>query len=232
MTVEADIMKFDDTDEKRFFVSSDWHLNHEGPRGCTPLWESRGYSSPKDMTNGIIDTVNSTVRPDDVILYAGDFCLNTPPEQFDGLLNSIKCKNIYMLFGNHNNPHYKGVYRKKVKSYGGLYEQGFRRLYPVYHKNIVYMGDYMEFVWNGQFVTFFHYPIWEWNNKAGGAWMIHGHSHYTFDPGRATNKTAKILDVSWDGHGRPLMFETVKAIMDTKGIPTQDHHVPDSKRLL
>jgi len=216
-----------ETDNIKVYLTSDWHLNHKGPRSGVPLWQSRGYSSPEDMTQQIIATVNEIVRPTDVILFMGDLCLDTPRNTFDDLIGEIKCQNLWMLWGNHNNPHEKGVYSEVVKI--GLGHNDVR-YYPVKYRNLRYMGDYAEVVVNGQFMVLFHYPIWEWNEKRNGAWMIHGHSHYNFVPGRADHKEAKILDVSWDGFKKPLSFEDVKAIMDTKGIPVNDHHAPDSER--
>lgn len=200
-----------DTEERRIFVTSDLHLGHQREF----VWQARGYNSVQEHDEGVIKTLNETVRPNDILIFLGDFCLNTTFTQFDAYLDKIACQNLWALWGNHNNPHEKNVYRKLV---------GDKEQYPVKYKNMTYYGHYMEAILNGQFVVLFHYPIWVWNEMKNGSWMLCGHSHYSFPHTKADNQYGKILDVGWDGHGKPWTLEEISAVMADKQFVALDHH--------
>lgn len=205
------MMNLRETPEKRVFITSDTHFGHNRDF----VWKARGYNSVEDHDNGVIASINEIVRENDVLLHLGDFCLNTSNERFDWLLSQIQCQNIHHLFGNHNNPHEKSVYRQLVPS-------GQR--YPVTYKNMTYQGHYMEVVLNGQYAILMHYPILVWNEMAHGAWMLCGHSHYGCPATTAENKDGKILDVGWDGHGKPWSIAEIAAVMDSKQFVAKDTH--------
>lgn len=225
------------------WFSSDFHLRHQGPKGGTPLWVSRGYKSPEDMTQQIIAKVNELVMPDDYLFYMGDWCLNTQEQEFEKDLAQINCRNILMLWGNHNNP-VKRVYEKAVartvasqlngdiKWYDPTVKKQFIdnrwfgkvEIYPLRYKNLVFCGDYMEAIVDGAYICMFHYPVDVCNEQRNGAFMLCGHSHYSYPKTRAECTENKRLDMSWDGHLKPLSINEVKAIMATKGIVGVDHH--------
>lgn len=200
-----------DNDEQRIYVTSDLHLGHQREF----VWQDRGYTSIQEHDAGVIKTLNETVRPNDILLFLGDFCLNTPIAQFDAYIDQIHCQNILSLWGNHNNPHEKSVYRKIVP-------EGER--YPVKYKNVTYYGHYLEAVLNGRFVILFHYPITVWNEMKNGSWMLCGHSHYSFPQTTAEDLNGKILDVGWDGHGKPWSLPEIAKVMEAKQVVAVDHH--------
>lgn len=213
-----------DSETQKVYVTTDTHFNHD-PKWEVPIWKMRGYNSAKDHTDGILNIINETVSKNDILLHLGDFCLNTNPSQFEELISKINCQNVYMLWGNHPNSHFKNVYKPLVrKILGELYTEN-SEVYPVRYKNIVYYGHYVELVWNGQFIVLEHYPLLVWNEMMHGAWMLCGHSHYGCPQTVASNPNGKILDVGWDGHKKPLTFEEVSAIMSTKQfVVVDDHH--------
>ena len=57
-----------------------------------------------------------------------------------------------------------------------------------------------------------------------GAWQLSGHSHYTNPSTRTDHSNNKILDVGWDGHGKPLSFDEIQKIMIAKVHVKQDKH--------
>ena len=201
-----------ETPDQKIYITSDFHLGHQKDF----VWEARGYANPNEHTKGIVSITNEIVRPNDVLIFLGDWCLNTTIDQFNETLDMFKCQNIYALWGNHNNPHEKGVYKKLV---GDKFET-----YPFKYKNMTYYGYYMEAILNGQYCVLCHYPIWIWNEMAHGAWMLCGHSHYGFPSTQAESDYGKILDLGWDGHNKPWTLEEIKEVMDTKGVPIVDHH--------
>ena len=98
-------------ENQQVYFTSDWHLGHQK----NFIWEARGYSSYEEHTNSIIDITNSIVHPTDILFMLGDFCLNTPIEKFHEYIARINCGSLWMLWGNHNNPHEKQIYRPLTK---------------------------------------------------------------------------------------------------------------------
>lgn len=229
-------LKFTESEESKVFITSDTHLNHD-PKWKVPLWESRGFKSSKEHTDFVIDTINTMVRPDDKLIHLGDFCLNTNESQFEELLSRIRCQNIYLLWGNHNNPAWK-VYRREVlKALNGI-TQGYEsasldgyngiedlEVYPFRYRNLVFVGNYLETIINGQLYVMEHYPIHVFNEMEHGVFHLCGHSHYGLNFSQATNLGNKILDVGWDGLNKPYTPQDIEAIMAKKQIfETSDHH--------
>ena len=199
------------TEESKIYVSSDFHFGHARDF----VWKDRGFASVAEHDDGLIKVINETVRPTDYLFFLGDFCLNSTREQFDAYLDKINCQNIIALWGNHNNPHEKSVYRKLVP-------EGER--YPVKYKNFTYQGHYLEAVLDGQYVIMMHYPILVWNEMKHGTWMLCGHSHYGCPVTTAENPEGKILDVGWDGHGKPWSLPEISAVMNKKQFKAVDAH--------
>ena len=210
-----------ETPEQKVWVTSDPHLLHEGPRGGTPLWESRGYNSPRHMTQQIVDTTNELVRENDILFMLGDLCLNADMNQLNMYLDMLRCQNFYCLWGNHNNPHEKQIYRPERDK---LTLEPVQEVYPVRYKNMVYVGNYVEAVVNHQVIIMCHYPFMSWDKLGHGAWMLCGHEHGNLPDTRPESQYGKILDVGWDLYNKPLSFDDLKRIMDKKPIRRVGHH--------
>ena len=220
-------LNFKDTEEQKIYVSSDFHLKHD-PKWENPIWKMRGFNSAVEMTDGIIKSVNDIVRPNDVLLFLGDLCLNTLPNQFDELISRFQCQNIYMLHGNHPNPHFKNIYVPMVKKLLGDNYVENSEVYPLRYKNIVYVGDYVEAILNGQMCILCHYPIYIWNHMAHNSYHLCGHSHGGCPFSVPDNFDNKILDVGWDLHKKPLSLPEIAVIMQTKQFKANDgHHTPE-----
>lgn len=219
-------MRIRQTPDRRVYWLSDTHLNHNRDF----VYGARGFKSALEMTDTIIDKINELVRPNDILMHAGDFCLNTEESGLNSLLARIHCQNIYMTWGNHNNPLWKVYVREVAAKYGvePIMDgeiSGNVEVYPFRHKNIVFLGNYAEITVDGQYFVMCHYPVHVWNYVKDGAKMICGHSHYGLPFSQADNLDAKILDVGWDGYSRPLSTEEVLAIMNKKAVfATGDHH--------
>jgi len=217
--------KFDDTEDCRLFVTSDLHLNHRQPF----IWEARGYSSIDAHTSGVIEVINDTCRPQDILLNLGDLCLNTKSEDLESLLGRIHCKH-WLLKGNHNNPW--------EKEYGKACQNDFFNghsmkceIYGIdaeWFPNVFVLGNYHEFMWNGQMVVANHYPFLVWNQMQHGSWSIVGHSHGSCKLSRPDNFQMKQLDCGWDLHKRPLSFDEIRKIMNKKQIAQNDKHDKDT----
>ena len=210
-------------EKNKVYITSDTHFHHNRDF----VWKSRGFSSVIEHDNALISKINERVKCDDILIHLGDFCLNTNASQFEELLTRINCQNIYMLFGNHPNPHYKNVYKPLVKSLLKSEYTDDSEMYPLRYRNVVYIGHYAEVVIGGQFIVLSHYPIYVWNEMQHGAWMLCGHSHGGCPFSCPDNINNKILDCGWDLHKTPLSFGELQEIMDKKGFVAMDnHHLP------
>jgi calcineurin-like phosphoesterase family protein len=224
------VLKIRQTDDQKVYWVSDTHLNHNRDF----VYEVRGFKSSQEHTDFIIDKINEVVRSNDILMHGGDFCLNTEESGCNELLARIQCQNIYLLWGNHNNPLWK-IYKREVESMWGAaldisdsISREIPEIYPFRYKNIVFYGNYLEVVVDGQYFVMAHYPIHVFNYMKDGAKMICGHSHYGLPFSQADNLSSKILDVGWDGFARPLSTEEVLKIMDKKSIfVSGDHHTND-----
>jgi calcineurin-like phosphoesterase family protein len=226
------VLKIRQTDDQKVYWVSDTHLNHNRDF----VYEVRGFKSSQEHTDFIINKINEIVRPNDILIHGGDFCLNTDEHGCNELMARIQCQNIYLLWGNHNNPLWK-IYKREVSNWFASKVEGGQmvsditdvdfqhEIYPFRYKNIVFYGNYLEMVVDGQYFVVAHYPIHVWNYVKDGAKMICGHSHYGLPFSQADNLDAKILDIGWDGYARPLSTKEVLDIMDKKAIfETGDHH--------
>jgi calcineurin-like phosphoesterase family protein len=215
------ILNLVETDDRKIYVGTDFHLGHQQKF----VYEARGFGCVRDHDEAIIASVNARVRPNDILIFLGDWCLNTKMEQFDAYLDAVKCQNIYALWGNHNNPHEKAVYYNGI---GRKFVEGILvETYPFRYKNMLYLPSYVEAILNGQYCILQHYPIMVWNHMKNGAWMLCGHSHGAYEPTSANYPEGKILDCNWDDFGKPLSLPEIRAIMDKKKIVGAGHHQPD-----
>jgi calcineurin-like phosphoesterase family protein len=97
-------------------------------------------------------------------------------------------------------------------------------VYPYTIGKITYLGYYKEVIVNGHQIILHHYPHQIWNQMQKGAWQLSGHSHYTNPTTQLDSPDNKILDVGWDGHGKPLSFNEIQKIMMNKVHVKQDKH--------
>lgn len=224
------ILKFKQTEEQKVYWISDTHFNHN-PKWKVPLWEQRGFKSSEEHTDGVINKINEIVRPNDILFHLGDFCLNTSESQFEELLSRINCQHIHYIWGNHNS-RIDQAYKKSVTDYlRSIYGDGHYNhseeieIYPTRYRNLIFIGNYAEVVVDGRYFILSHYPIQVVNHMKDGAIHLTGHSHYNLPFSQADNLDAKILDVGFDGFGKPLSTEEVLKIMNTKKIfQSGDHH--------
>jgi calcineurin-like phosphoesterase family protein len=207
------MLNFRETEEKKIYITADLHLGHQRDF----VWKPRGYSDFKSHDDGVINSINAVVRPSDVLVIVGDFCLNTPIGQFNEYLSRISCQDIWYLWGNHNNPHEKNIYTKYQLT-------SDTETYPFKYRNMTYLGYYLECIINGQFVVICHYPIYVFNEMMHGSWMLCGHSHYGCNLTKAENPAGKILDVGWDGPNKPWTFDQIRSVMNSKRFIELDAH--------
>lgn len=186
----------------KLFVTSDTHFNHNKEF----IFATRGYKDPLSMTDDMINIINDTVGEDGTLLHLGDFCLNTLIGEFHALINRLRVKNLWLLHGNHNNPHVNLDFRE-VHTFS----------------NIEHYGHYLTFRRSKRMYVCFHFPIHVWDGMDKGVMHLCGHSHGGLSLSRPENKQHKILDCGWDVHHKPISMKDIERIMDSKAVNNLHH---------
>lgn len=202
------IKKLTDKEYNNLYVTSDTHFNHNQEF----VWKTRGYENPEQMTEDMINTINTVVGENGILLHLGDFCLNTTTEMYKDIMSKFKVKEIWMVWGNHNNP--------IQKSYGGTVTQIAANVCGTFVK---YLSHYYTFRKGKRKYVCFHFPISIWDGMSHGVAHLCGHSHGTYQLSRPEDKTHKILDCGWDIHGKPLTMKEIEDIIDSKHIGNKYH---------
>jgi len=88
------------------------------------------------------------------------------------------------------------------------------------HKRVQHVVDgFYNINIQKQPITISHFPLLAWNKSYHGAWHLHGHSH-VFIP---EWELCKRINVGWDIWHRPVNFDEIKEIMDTRIIDKKEN---------
>jgi calcineurin-like phosphoesterase family protein len=167
--------------------------------------------------DAIIDNINQIVGLHDVLWHLGDFAFVKTLEQGQAYRDRIACRNVNIIFGNHDKPKNNPV------------------IAPLFRTT----ARHHEIRWEGEKITLCHYAHIVWNcSHHGRAIMLFGHSHGSLNPWIEEHMpSARMMDVGVDPvamlHGgtsesyRPIAFEGVIQIMQNKSGHTVDHHTVD-----
>lgn len=165
------------------YFTADWNLNHFN----IIKYQGRPYRTTEEMNNSLIETCNRAVGPVDRLFFLGGFLFGPLEEKnFVKMACSfrerINCKNIFLIYGNHDRRGRKAAH--------------FRNLFS-------FVGDYLEILSEGEnsvFTSFVlsHYPIEYpyWNRIKDGAIHLHGH---TYGANLQLAREQRKLDVGIDG---------------------------------
>lgn len=157
-----------------WYFSSDWHLCHTNiiketrrdfasqdeksmldlaDRGVIPYSEVQiDKTRVEEMNSTIIDSTNAVVDEKDSLVLLGDFCWSKKIEVAKSYLDRLKCKNIYMVWGNHDKPQIMSS---------------------------LFKASYYQYLWTveGQKIFTSHFPCRVWDRSHHGSWMLYGHCH-------------------------------------------------------
>ena len=190
------------------WFTSDTHHSHKNICIGVSEWDDktkscRNFQTLEEMNELIVNNINKYVKEDDILYHLGDW-------SFGGVKNIwefrklIKCKNIYLVPGNHDH-HIKKNKILPQKEYDiNIYAHDcFLEILPELTKITI---DKKE-------VILCHFPLEEWENMDRGSIHLHGHSHHTKDY-TDLNMYTKRMDVGMDWEEfRPYSWEEIKEIM-------------------
>jgi len=184
------------------WYTSDLHLGHVAIIGM----QNRPFANVEQMNNTIISNINSIVTPNDKLFILGDCSLHISLEETIRLLDRIRCKNKYLIKGNHDKDGYPEGYFKEIR-------------------------DYMELEDHNHWWILEHYPLLSWRHQGRGYIHLHGHQHNSPEY-NINNKNIGILryDVGMDANN--FMPVNAKQIIEFFGEdnlqnPFKDHHNKD-----
>jgi len=112
------------------------------------------------MDDFILHSINSTVDKDDNLVIIGDFCFSKSNQILEitrNYRNRIKCKNVFLVFGNHD------------------HRDACREVFTNCYDNYLFKID-------GHLIFTTHYPCRSWDRASHGSWCLYGHVHNKFHP--------------------------------------------------
>jgi predicted phosphodiesterase len=235
-------------DYDNIYIASDFHYNHQRDF----VWKPRGFKSYQEHDR-FIENECDKLTNNDLLIYLGDFSLNSTPEQSLALMNRIHAQ-VFYVFGNHESYHSK-VYADAVNQYNVGADKHTRvNIFPLsvmhgtthnfvgvsYKVNddlircTTYFGEEGYFQIGNMFYFCRHMAPLIWDKmKYENYVCLCGHSHGNSKELNVDNKAGKILDVGMDNamkyNGSAFFkIEEVDAIMKTKTVKIYDHHGDDN----
>jgi calcineurin-like phosphoesterase family protein len=150
---------------RRYWFISDIHIEHSNVIHLS----HRPFKNIKEMEQTIIDNINKKVKVDDTLFLLGDVCLGKK-EAWDRFLDSLVCKNIVLVIGNHDR--WGNIPKDKVTMIADTVRlRAYGRTFLLSH--YPYRCSWFRAFWKRLHpsVTSKKRP------KDTGLWLLHGHDH-------------------------------------------------------
>jgi len=241
--------------DQQVFVTSDTHYNHKNICKGVSEWDiSRQNNSVRDfkdlyqMNSTIVNNINAVVGEDDILIHFGDWSFGGI-EQIWEFRKQIICKNIYLIFGNHDHHIFDNKILPNCHSdfvdigsevidkimdgaWENKYDDSRDDMFRVQAQDLfTWCGHYSEFeiiflnttpnqkARRLKFVAS-HYPMASWNEMGKGRIMLHGHVH--LNPKLKIHQ-GKSMDVGVDGNQfKPYNINEIDKIMSKQPIATTE----------
>lgn len=207
-------LKLTHTSANKVFFVSDLHYGHDRDF----IYKTRGYNSVEEHDRNIIEKWNAVVTANDIVLNLGDIIFGHDAyPRLMGLINRLNFKEMYLSGGNHLSG-FESLIRLTENS-RGIYN---------HHdiKKVIVMPNIYNMSVNKQMIVGCHFPLASWEGMGGrGSWHVCGHEHGKYTPSRPETKDeGKILDVGIELFGRPIDFDELTRVMNTKAKKDVGHH--------
>jgi calcineurin-like phosphoesterase family protein len=219
---------------QNIWFTSDTHYHHKNIVKGVTNWENadhrtRNFQTLEEHDETLVNNINALVKPDDILYHLGDWSFGGH-EQIKIFRNKLKCKNIHLILGNHD---------QNIEPIGSSYRGCFSSV--DYYKEISLKIDSVKSGKYGmQKIVMSHYAMRVWNNSHHGSIMLYGHSHGTLDEltPNITNptwigdqyfiKNYRTMDVGADTHNLyPYHLYEILDIMKNRELHLEiDHHNP------
>ena len=242
---------------QRLWVTSDTHYSHTNMCRGVSKWDgargTRDFNTLEEMNQAIVDSINSVVRPDDILLHLGDWSFGGI-EQIWEFRKRILCKNIFLFLGNHDDhiaedrvlpncwsdendvihdgPNPRKYRDQRDEMFDCTAQQLFKTIRTLCEVKVTIPADLItgekEIKFN--FIAC-HYPIASWQSMSRGVMHIHGHVHL---PPEKKISEGRAMDVGVDGNNlSPYLIQEVKRTLRDRPIKTlslvTDHHETENR---
>jgi calcineurin-like phosphoesterase family protein len=166
------------------WFTADFHLGHANIiRYC-----SRPFPTVEDMDQAILERLNASVKPNDILYFLGHFCMGRQAPVL-AYRRRIRCKKIFAVPGNHDKE------ARKLK------------------EEFSWLDNLAEVSIHGQPIVLCHYALRVWNRSNYGSWHLYGHSHGRLPEGPKSLS----MDVGVDTHDfRPWHYDEIAHMMMRK----------------
>jgi len=203
---------------QNIWFTSDTHYHHKNIVKGTSEWKDlaetgshqslRDFSTLDEHDDALVTSFNSVIKENDILYHLGDWSFGGH-EQIKIFRDRLKCKNIHLIFGNHD---------QHIEKLGSPYKSLFSSL--DYYKEISFKIDSQI---SGRYgktkIILSHYAHRVWNQSHHGTIHLYGHSHGTL-PG-----IGKSMDVGVDTNNL-YPYHLDEIVDKMKGVETTivDHH--------
>jgi calcineurin-like phosphoesterase family protein len=202
------------------FFTSDTHFHHKNivrgisewlldeNKGPASFERTRDFNTLEEHDEAIISSINAIIKENDTLYHLGDWSFGGH-EQIKRFRNKINCKNIHLIFGNHD---------QHITPINSPYRQLFSSC--DYYKELNLKIDCQKSGKYGkQMICLSHYAMRVWNKSHKGSIMLYGHSHGTLP------EFGKSMDVGVDTNNLyPYHLDEILEIMKNRSTVIVDHH--------
>jgi calcineurin-like phosphoesterase family protein len=187
--------------EINVYFTSDFHLFHNN----VLKFDNRPFDDVHEMHKVIEERWNETVSPDDIVIYLGDlsFARREDKQHVEDMLKRLN-GHIHFIMGNHD----KFEEIKKLPKLESV--QDYLEVRITHNSDSdIHIGT------KNKVETLFccmHYPIYSWNKKHHGSYMIHGHCHGNLHHGEEASfyDERRVIDAGCMLHDyRPISYTEV-----------------------
>jgi calcineurin-like phosphoesterase family protein len=237
---------------QNLFFTSDTHFGHTNICRGVSKWDltrpgkTRDFKTLEEMNQAIVDGINSVVGQDDYLVHLGDWSFGGIDNIWN-LRKQILCKNIILVFGNHDHhiarnralPNCHSDENDIIRDgdFKHKYGDGRDNMFKAHAQDLfVATFDILDLKLRqpdgtGKHIKrrYFcqHYPVVSWYDMGDGVPHIHGHVH--LPPEKKINR-GKAIDAGVDGNNFiPYSWKEIDSIMRKQPIATSmitnDHHI-------
>lgn len=200
------------------YFTSDTHFHHKNIVSGTTTWEkndspygiqtTRDFKTLEEHDDALVNNINSVVKENDTLYHLGDWSFGGH-EQIKIFRDRIKCKNIHLIFGNHD---------QHIEPINSPYRKLF--LSCDYYKQISLRVDRK---WNQVQkvkIIMSHYAMRVWDKSHHGALHLYGHSH-----GSLPDIGNRSMDVGVDTNNLyPYHLDEILDKLLCRPVEFVDHH--------
>ena len=187
--------------EINVYFTSDFHLFHNN----VLKFDNRPFDDVHQMHQVIEQRWNETVNPDDIVIYLGDlsFARREDKQYVEDMLKRLN-GHIHFIMGNHD----KIEEIKKLPKLESVQDYLEVRITHNVDSDL-HIGAKIKVE------TLFccmHYPIYSWNKRHHGSYMIHGHCHGNLHHGEEASfyDERRVIDAGCMLHDyRPISYTKV-----------------------